>query len=78
MNRSVTYRQSVFSWGAFGARLQFRRHELKMTSEQVADYLQIGVEWYEGLESGDDHASPEQILQLAQYFSCSTDYLLGN
>lgn len=52
----------------------FRRND---NTQQMADYLCMGIRAYRNYESGDRFPSSEALVKIADYLSTSIDYLLG-
>ena len=53
------------------------RSDHKMTQEDMGKLLNCTQSTYSHYETGDRDIPSEQIIRLAKYFNCSTDYLLG-
>lgn len=60
-----------------GCRLKALRKIKQTTQEQVAKDLQISNACYARYETNDRQPNPDMIVKLAEYFDCTTDYLLG-
>lgn len=62
----------------FAARLRALRRGVHMTQEDVANYLNLHRTTYTKYET--DKANPDQtcLIQLAQLFHVSVDFLVGN
>lgn len=58
-------------------RLKLLREEKQLTQNDIARLLKITIPAYSYYENGKRDMSPETIIKLADYFSVSTDYLLG-
>lgn len=58
-------------------RLLELRKENKKTQQQVADYLKITRPAYTAYERGTRHPDYETLEKIADFFSVTTDYLLG-
>ena len=48
-----------------------------MTQQAVADYLGITLRHYQKIEYGKINLSALQLMELADFFGVTTDYLLG-
>ena len=57
-------------------RLKSLRLETKLTQKEIAEKLGVSQQSYALWENG--KRNPKNIQQLADFFSVSTDYLLGN
>lgn len=60
-----------------GERLQNLRKERRLSQKEVADALGISAAVVSNYESGERTPSLENLLSLADFYRCSTDYLLG-
>ncbi|MGX7047493.1 transcriptional regulator [Lactococcus piscium] len=60
----------------FPERLKTLRLEAKMTQKDVSNQLKISQSTYSDWEKG--KMRPKNVQQIADFFSVSTDYLLGN
>lgn len=58
-------------------RLVQLREERKLTKKQMAEFLKINQSTYGKYELGKREPDIEKIIELADYFNVSTDYLLG-
>lgn len=58
-------------------RLRELRNEKGKKQHEVADYLGITRPAYTAYESGNRQPDLATVTKLAEYFNCSTDYLLG-
>ena len=58
-------------------RIEEMRIDHDFTQQQVADYLKIHREVYRRYEKGIRTIPAEFLIQLAEYYHTSTDYLLG-
>lgn len=47
------------------------------TQREVADYLEINQVSYARFESGENQPSKKSLVKIADFFNCTTDYLLG-
>ena len=61
----------------FGTRLRELRKERKMTQGQVASQLGVTASMVSAYENGIRQPSFGVLVQLAQIYHVSTDYLLG-
>ena len=61
----------------FGDKLSALRREQNYTQEQLADLLGVSRQSVSKWESGQSTPDLEKLVQLADYFQVSTDYLLG-
>lgn len=57
-------------------RLKNLRNEMKLTQGELAEKLNIALTTYSNYEQGTRHPDYNILCQLADIFSCSTDYLL--
>ncbi len=48
-----------------------------MTQQQIAEMLHVSQATYSRYESGAATIPPEVLIQLAQFYKTSADYLLG-
>lgn len=53
------------------------RKERKLTQQQVADAIGLGMQAYSYYEKGDRQPSPETLCKLADFFGVSVDEILG-
>ncbi|MGM9618163.1 helix-turn-helix domain-containing protein [Butyricicoccus sp.] len=58
-------------------RIEDMRIDHDLTQQDVADILQIQREVYRRYEKGTRTIPVEYLIQLAQYYHTSVDYLLG-
>lgn len=58
-------------------KLKNMRRELNMTQQEVADKLNVSQVTYSRYESGSRVPDRDMTIVLAQFFGCTTDYLLG-
>lgn len=61
----------------FSERLKELRNENKWTQKMLADKINVTDDCIYFWEKGRSEPSIEQILQLAEIFEITTDYLLG-
>ena len=62
---------------AFAARLKALRWQKKQTQKDMAALLGCTVSNYQKIEYGQVNIPITTLMALADYFSVSTDYLLG-
>jgi transcriptional regulator with XRE-family HTH domain len=60
-----------------GPRLRELRQSLKMTQDEVAKCLGISRTTYANYERGHREPDNQMLVQLAECYQVSTDYLLG-
>ena len=53
------------------------REDNDWTQQYVADYLGVNRRTYSAYETGVNSMTPETLIQLAQLYNTSVDYLLG-
>lgn len=53
------------------------REDNDWTQQYVADYLNINRRTYSAYETGVNSMTPETLIQLAELYNTSVDYLLG-
>lgn len=53
------------------------REDHDLTQQQVADVLRTSRTSYGAYENGVSEFSPAQLIQLAEFYQTSVDYLLG-
>lgn len=58
--------------------LKTLRKERNKTQQEVAEALHINRSTYNGYEQGISEPNFDVVLNLADYFGCSVDYLLGH
>ncbi|MBR4031274.1 MAG: helix-turn-helix transcriptional regulator [Clostridia bacterium] len=58
-------------------KLQELRAKYGYSQKQVADLIKVSPSVVSGYETGERTPSTEVLLQLANIYKCSTDYLLG-
>ena len=61
----------------FSARLRQARTEMKLTQAQLADAIGVSTGTITMWETGKREPNYIKLTQLAHFFNCSTDYLLG-
>ncbi|MBM7592219.1 helix-turn-helix domain-containing protein [Brevibacillus fulvus] len=61
----------------FGERLRILREEKNLKQEELGEVLGVGKVTIHGYESGKRKPSFEILIQIANYFQVTTDYLLG-
>lgn len=60
-----------------GSRIRFLRDERNLSQLEMARQLNISNAQLSRYESGDRKPDPDMLVQIADYLSVSTDYLLG-
>lgn len=58
-------------------RLRNLREDMDKTQEQMAEYLNCTQASYSYYESGERNLPTDLLIRLAEYYQCSTDYILG-
>lgn len=58
-------------------RLRKLRLKRNLSQKELADYLNLSPSLVSGYETGERVPSLEKLLALADFYQCSTDYLLG-
>lgn len=58
-------------------RLKLLRKSKRLTQDQLAEALKIGVQTIKLYETGKQDASTTYLVLIADFFGVSTDYLLG-
>ena len=58
-------------------KLQQLRAKYGYSQKQVADLIEVSPSIVSGYETGERTPSTDVLLQLANIYKCSTDYLLG-
>ena len=58
-------------------RLKELRHERQLTQKQLAEKLGISQQVVGYYENEINQPAPDMLIQLANFFECSIDYLLG-
>ena len=61
----------------FGERLQNLRKARNLSQKEVASALSISASVLSNYESSERTPSLENLIALADFYRCSTDYLLG-
>ena len=61
----------------FGERLKELRMKSGYTQKQIAEVLKVGRPTIAGYETKNIYPDYEKLIALADFFKCSTDYLLG-
>jgi len=59
-----------------GQRIKCRRKELRLTQENIAEYLDISVKHYSEAERGLAGLSIENLIKLSALFDLSIDYIV--
>lgn len=62
---------------SFAERLKPLRKEKKRTQKQMSDLLRCTERHYQKIEYGQINVSATMLMELADYFGVTTDYLLG-
>ena len=65
-----------FNQVEFGQRIKEERNRLGLTQEELAEQLNIGTVHVYNIESGRKGCSIDLLLEFAELFEVSTDYLL--
>lgn len=60
----------------FGQRLNQTRKTNKLTAQDMADMLGIGLRSYRAYESGDREPHFDNLVKIADYLDVSIDFLL--
>ena len=60
-----------------GKRLQEQRFARNLSQKEVANAINVSSSIISNYESGERTPSIENLMSLADFYSCSTDYLLG-
>ena len=58
-------------------RIRNMREDMDLTQQKIANDLYFTVESYSKYENGHRNPSLEMLVQMANYFDVTTDYLLG-
>lgn len=66
----------LFNQEAYGKRIKMLRDEKGLTQEQLAEALHISDVHLRRLEAGRSTGSVEMVIEIADYFDVSLDYLL--
>ena len=69
-------RTTKFNMKDFGARLRKLRQACGLTQEEFCDVIGISDTHYRKIEAGTRTGSLELIVEMAEYFHVSLDYLL--
>ena len=59
-----------------GDRIAYRRKELKMTQEELAEKLDVSIPMISNLEQGKKAIRPENLAKLCSILDLSADYIL--
>ena len=62
----------------FGNTVKRLKKESKKTQYELANHLNMTLRGYQDIESGKSGTSLARLINLADYFNCSVDYLLGH
>lgn len=57
--------------------IRILREDHNWTQQYVADYLGVNRRTYSAYETGQNSMTPETLIQLAELYATSVDYLLG-
>lgn len=64
-----------------GGKLMYRIKDLRedrdLSQADIAQYLHITQQQYSNIETGKSDITGERLIQLAQYYKVSVDYILG-
>ena len=66
----------MFDMKACGDRIRVLRKEKNMTQESLAEALNVSAYHLRRIEGGKDGASLDLLIDIAEYFDASLDYLL--
>lgn len=69
-------KDALYDLTTVGGRLQYMRHSLGMNRSEMAKDFDTHVTTIAKWESGNRLPSREQLVELSNYFGCSTDYIL--
>lgn len=69
--------QEVTSLKSLGERLKVLRNERGLVQQDMADFLKCRVRNYQAIEAGEVNPRLPKLIELADYFGVSVDYLLG-
>lgn len=58
-------------------RIKNLREDKDLTQNQLAEHLHISQRAYSHYESGSRKLPLDLLVELADFYNCSTDYLLG-
>ena len=67
----------IFARWQFTNRLRKTRQDKGITQKQAATIFDITERNWQKYESGDMFPTPEKLIEIADYFNISIDYLLG-
>ena len=70
-------RTTKFNMKDFGLRLRKLKQACGLTQEEFCDVIGISDTHYRKIEAGTRTGSLELIVEMAEYFHVSLDYLLG-
>ena len=62
---------------SLGERLKVLRNERGLVQQDMADFLKCRVRNYQAIEAGEVNPRLPKLIELADYFGVSVDYLLG-
>ena len=60
-----------------GQRIKLMRESRMITQVEFADSLNVSIDSVKNWEQGYNYPALEMLIQIADYFSCEVDYLLG-
>ena len=66
----------MFDMKACGDRIRILRKEKNMTQESLAEALNVSSYHLRRIEGGKDGASLDLLIDIAEYFGASLDYLI--
>lgn len=58
-------------------RIRSMREDRDLTQQELATYLHVTQKSYSRYENGERSIPTEILIQIADYYNVSTDYLLG-
>ena len=59
-----------------GTRIHFRRRELGLTQEQLAELMDVSIQMISNLELGKKAIRPENLARLCEILGVSSDFIL--
>ena len=74
--RKPEERQMLFNQESYGKRIKALRDQKGLTQEQLAEALHISDVHLRRLEAGRSTGSVELVVEIAEFFDVSLDYLL--
>lgn len=66
----------MFDMKACGGRIKTLRREKNITQESLAEALNVSAYHFRMIEGGNDGASLDLLIDIAEYFDVSLDYLI--